>query len=309
MKRILIILISVVLFLQISYPANSQDSLSVYPDFPSTISKKRIYPVAGLEGLVLTGSIAGLYSIWYKDMEHTKFHFFNDNGEWMMMDKAGHFAGSYHIARLSHLSARWAGMSNKNAVLYGSLISFTFMSCIEVFDGIAADYGASVGDLVANTSGILLFAAQELIWNDQRIGLKYSWHPSIYAQYRPKLLGNNPIQQAVKDYNGITIWASANPSSFGMSDSFPKWLNIAIGYGVEGMTGAFDNPEYVDGKYIPHFVRRKQFYLSLDLDLKRIPTKSKTLKYVFHALNFIKVPMPALEYDAKEGWRLWPVYF
>jgi hypothetical protein len=288
----------------------AQDSIKPYPEFPAQIRKDRISAVVISEAVLLTGSMAGLYSIWYKDKTNSSFHFFNDNAEWNQMDKSGHVAGAYHIARLTHLSARWAGMSNKNAVLYGSILSTAFMSCIEVFDGLSPEYGASAGDLVADAGGILIFAGQELLWNEQRISIRYSWHPSIYSKYRPELLGSNPMEQIVKDYNGITIWASINPKSFIKESSLPSWLNIAVGYGVEGMTGAFNNPSYNDkGQYIPNFQRRQQVYLSLDIDLKRLNVRSKTLKYFLHAVDFIKIPMPTLEYDAKEGLRFWPVYF
>ena len=38
-----------------------------------------------------------------------------------------------------------------------------------------------------------------------------------------------------------------------------------------------------------------QFYLSLDIDLVKIKTKSKFLKSVFSVINFIKIPAPTLE--------------
>ena len=79
---------------------------------------------------------------------------------------------------------------------------------------------------------------------------------------------------------------------------FPKWLNVAFGYGAEGMTGAVSNPPYIDadGKPIV-FERYRQFYLSLDVDLTRIKTKSKLLKTVFNTIGFIKIPAPSIEFN------------
>jgi hypothetical protein len=106
----------------------------------------------------------------------------------------------------------------------------------------------------------------------------------------------------LKDYNGQTYWLSVNPYSFMSEESkFPKWLNVALGYGAGGMTGGEFNPPYIneDGKQI-HFERYRQLYLSLDVDLTRIKTRSKFLKTIFYSVGFIKIPAPALEFS-KQG--------
>ena len=48
----------------------------------------------------------------------------------------------------------------------------------------------------------------------------------------------------------------------------------------------------------------RQFYLSLDVDLRRIPTRSVLLKRVFYALSIFHLPAPALEYNAAQRFRL-----
>jgi hypothetical protein len=105
----------------------------------------------------------------------------------------------------------------------------------------------------------------------------------------------------LKDYNGQTYWLSLNPASFMKEGTrFPKWLNIAFGYGAEGMTGGDFNPPYVDanGKQI-EFDRYRQYYLSLDVDLTRIKTRSKFLRTFFNTIGFLKIPAPALEFSKK----------
>jgi hypothetical protein len=111
-------------------------------------------------------------------------------------------------------------------------------------------------------------------------------------------LGKNLGQQWVKDYNGQTYWLSANIKSFLHKESkFPAWLNLAIGYGAEGMTGASANSTFYNGVNIPAFKRYRQFYLTADIDLSRIKTRSKALHFVLNALSFIKVPFPTLEFS------------
>jgi hypothetical protein len=151
---------------------------------------------------------------------------------------------------------------------------------------------------------------QQLGWKEQRLVLKYSFHPTQYAQYRTDLLGDNLIQKMLKDYNGQTCWLSGNISAFlPKTTKFPKWINIAFGYGAEGMTGAVTNPDSVNHQAIPHFDRYRQFYLSMDVDLTRIPTRSKALKAIFTIFSFIKIPFPAVEYNTLGQFKFHPFYF
>ena len=173
------------------------------------------------------------------------------------------------------------------------------MASIEVLDGFSKGWGFSWGDMGANLSGSLLAATQYHFWNEQRIQLKYSFHTTVYPAYRPALLGNNFSGQLLKDYNGQTYWLSCNISSFlKATTSFPKWLNLALGYGAEGMISG--EPNYVivepDGKVIGNN-RYRKYYLSLDIDLSRIKTRSKLLNTVLKTVNVLKIPAPAIEFS------------
>jgi hypothetical protein len=168
-------------------------------------------------------------------------------------------------------------------------------------DGFSSEWGFSFADLGANAAGSLMYIAQGLGWDEQRITLKYSFMQSDYSQYRPNVLGKNLTENLLKDYNGQTYWLSVNLSSFMKEDTrLPKWLNVAVGYGADGMTGGDFNPPYIDhdGNQI-YFDRYRQYYLSLDVDLTRIKTKSKVLKTFFNTIGFIKIPAPALEFSEK----------
>ncbi len=269
------------------------------PLFADSLHNGRLIGVLSAQGAIYFGSLAGLYFLWYKEYPQTNFHFFNDNSEWLQMDKMGHFLSSYYLSRIVYSSYRWAGVKENRSIVVGTLLSYAFMLNIEILDGFSAEWGFSLGDLAANTAGCLLFMGQQFGWHEQRFVLKYSYHPSKYPQYNPDLLGTNIVQNLVKDYNGMSIWLSGNIHSFLPRESkFPKWLNIAVGYGVEGV-----------GVNVPGFDRYRQFYLSLDVDLTRIPTKSKTLKAFFTLLNLIKIPFPALEYNTKGQFIFHPIYF
>jgi hypothetical protein len=53
----------------------------------------------------------------------------------------------------------------------------------------------------------------------------------------------------------------------------------------------------------------RQFYLSLDVDLTKISTKSHFLKTLFSVINTIKIPAPTLQYDDFNGVKAHFIYF
>lgn len=284
---------------------NAQDTIQ-----PSVLNKKRFHTLIGVgTGLYVT-SMSALYVSWYKGYPQTRFHWADDAREWLLKDKMGHFTTTYQVGNYSYWALRWAGLDEKKAIWIGGTTGLVFMTTIEFFDGLSAQWGASPSDLLANTMGSALFISQQLAWHEQRIRLKFSYHPTQYAQYRPNLLGNDYLQRIIKDYNGETNWLSVNVYSFLHKESkFPKWLNVAVGYGATGMIGAYSNPPYYNGRAMPSFQRLPRFYLSVDVDWTKIKTHSAVLRFVFKAISFIKIPAPALEYNHSNGLLFHPLYF
>ena len=263
--------------------------------------KKNLSIVFGTEAVLYAGSMSGLYFLWYAGYPQSSFHFYNDNAEWLQMDKAGHAASAYNVGMLGYEALRLAGWDEKRSLIYGGPIGFVFLSTVEIFDGLSDGWGFSWGDMAANAIGTGLFMGQQALWHEQRISMKYSYHNTQFAQYRPDLLGSNLPEKMLKDYNGQTIWLSFNLKSLFMSDDsrFPSWVNIALGYSGEGMTGAFYNTTYHNGQAIHEFDRVRQFILSPDIDLTRIPVRSKFWKSTLKVLSFIKIPMPAVMCDSQ----------
>ena len=258
-------------------------------DLPSTLDKKKRNILLISEAATYTVVLVGLNQLWYADYPKSSFHFINDNGEWLQMDKLGHMTTSYYSGVAGIKAYEWTGMKRKNAIWYGGLTGTFFLSIIEVLDGQSKEWGASSGDLIANTTGSFLAIGQALKWNEQRIQLKYSYSPSEWASENTEQLGENHTQRALKDYNGQTYWLSFNLQSLFdiQTTNFPKWLNVAVGHGADGMVSAYQKEN--DSQ------RKRQFLLSLDVDLTRIKTKSKILNTVLHSFGFIKFPMPTLE--------------
>lgn len=260
-------------------------------------------------GVAYAVSMAGLYNLWYKDYPQSSFHFIDDSREWQQMDKAGHIISNYQIGLIGYESMRLAGVSNKKAALMGGSLGLIYMATVEAFDGFSAEWGASGSDLVANAIGASAFIVQQLTWQEQRISLKYSYHPTNFAHFRPDLLGDSHMARAVKDYNGSTFWVSANIKSFLKKESvFPNWLNIAVGHSATGMLGGYANPEFYNDVRLPDAERYRKFYLSLDIDPTKLHIRNKTTLFIVKALCFIKIPMPTLEYS-KKGVKLHALYF
>jgi hypothetical protein len=270
---------------------------------------------ARLTGLIIGGSaiyagtMFGLYQLWYKDYPQSSFHFINDNDEWLQLDKCGHSTTAYYLGMVGYESFRWAGVDKRKSAWYGGSLGFMYLTIIEILDGFSAEWGASGGDLLANTFGSAAFISQQLIWDEQRFQIKWSVHLTDYAQYNPELLGSNTLERVVKDYNGHTYWVSGNIYSFLKKDSrFPKWLNVAAGYGGEGMTGASSNPTEIDGVPLPYFDRYRKYYIAPDIDLSRIDTGSQTVNMLLKFLGIFKFPLPTLEFSNK-GVKFHALYF
>jgi hypothetical protein len=192
----------------------------------------------------------------------------------------------------------------KKAVWYGSFVGFLIQSPIEILDGRDPAYGASATDLAANFLGSSVLLAQQLSWHEVRLMPKVSFHLTSYAQQRPNVLGSTVAERLLKDYNGQTYWLAADVGAFLKSGSrWPRWLQPAVGYAGKEMVYNDDGTNAQVGLR-PY----RQLFLSLDVDLRRIPTRSVVLKRVFYAFSIFHLPAPALEYNGRSGFSFHPLY-
>lgn len=249
-------------------------------------------------------SLIALDQLWYSEYERGPFKTVNDSGDWYGMDKLGHVFSSYQLGRYGYNLLAWSGVRERDRLLYGATLGFVFLSAVEVMDGFSSQWGFSWGDMAANALGTGLFIGQQLLWQEQRIGLKFSFMTSPYASLNPDQLGSSLTEQIFKDYNGQTYWLSFNMNSFLKSDFWPKWFNVALGYGADGMlNGSFVDPD------LPAQNPYQQLYLSLDIDLTRIKTNSRFLRTLFDVFNFIKIPSPTLEWTSNGRFKAHLIYF
>ena len=280
---------------------------------------KRFWFVTGTGATIYTATVIGLNAAWYKNHERSGFHLFNDWNEWQNMDKMGHAFTTYFESELCFRGALWTGMDHRKAVWSAVGAGLLLQSTVEVLDGFSSKWGFSLHDMAFNFGGAALFASQEFMWKEQRIRFKVSSTKRSYstdllssqqglsssslANRANDLFGRSFLERYLKDYNAQTIWLSANPNALFKLNEWPKWLNIAIGYGSENLFGGYQNA-WSEGQFrylLPRteFPRSRQWYLSPDLDLTRIKSHNKWIKTALRILNVFKIPAPAIEFNSR----------
>jgi hypothetical protein len=154
----------------------------------TSLNKSRVIGTSAIVGTFWVGSIIALKEVWYKDSWSGEFHTFNDANQWMQMDKAGHvFAGSFITDNVYH-AYRWSGVNKRTSLILGATAGFGYLASFETLDGFSDEWGFSWSDITANSIGVGWFTAQELLWDEQRIKLKFSARFSPYSKYRPSVL-------------------------------------------------------------------------------------------------------------------------
>lgn len=262
-------------------------SVAQNTDSTSNHNSKRLKTIIIGSSVAYTGSMIALSSIWYSQYDKQKFHFFNDAREWKQMDKLGHFYSAFQLSSIGSRTLQWSGISKKKSDVAGMITSFAVMSSIEVLDGFSAGYGASASDLLANAIGSGFFLGQQALWRETRIYPKFSFQRTAFAPQRPELLGSGLFEEVIKDYNGQTYWLSIDMDKF---VRFPKWLNLAVGYGAEGMLYANDASN-ISQNLMPY----RQYFIGIDFDLTGIKSRSKLVNTLIYVVNMVKLPAPTLE--------------
>src|ERR1700690_499384 len=104
----------------------------------SNFNKQRFNVVVISEACVGSLITVGLQYLWYKKFPRSRFHFFNDNDEWLNMDKVGHATTAYNIAAFQYNMMRWSGVNKTSSLWIGVGTALAYMSMIEISDGFSA---------------------------------------------------------------------------------------------------------------------------------------------------------------------------
>jgi len=286
----------------------SQTLSQTSTDIPAETDPSRLRLVIGTGAGVYAGTVSYMSFVWYRDKERVPFHFYNDGKGFLQVDKFGHAYAAYWESMAAYKALRWAGIDKGRALLWGGPAGFVFQAPIEILDGMHEGYGFSWWDVAANGFGSVLFTFQQAVFDEQVVLMKFSYAPSKYPKYHHEL-GENPFDRFFLDYNAHTYWFSANLRRLTGITAMPAWLNFAYGYSANGMIGEFENPTTYMGQPFPHFDRHRQHIISLDIDLSRIPVKSKWARTMLNVANTIKIPFPALEINRTDDVQFRPLYF
>jgi hypothetical protein len=273
------------------------------------LTENTIYKALGFTSAYYAGSLFLLSKTWYKDKKVVPFHFYNDLKGYLQVDKFGHIYGSYVYSYIGYHYMLYSGFTRKEALYFGATLGLILQTPIEIMDGIHEGYGFSWGDMAANTIGSALIFGQELLFNEQLVKYKFSYSESSYSDKANGYLGKTKLNRLLKDYNGHTYWFSMPINKIVKNDLLPSWLNLAIGYGANGMYGEFHNIANYNGVDIPKTRRYRQYLLSLDIDWTKIKTDSKFLQVLLKAMTFIKLPFPAIEYNSMGNFKSYWLYY
>lgn len=281
-------------FVQLSAPNIPSDTLS------DSVAGRRKLPVwvpwATVIGVHTAMGIV-LYVTWYRNYTLTRFHFFDDLGEWLQMDKVGHVYSGYWMA--------WEYRALfPDYPEFAPWFSVLSMSTIEILDGFAKKWGFSVWDMLSNMAGAALAYWQFRTGARYPI-LKWGWFPPSYppdpdVQRRVrKLYGESLLIRLLKDYNAQSYWVAV-PVRWAWRGA-PSWLLVTLGYSADGVLGGFENVWTEDGRVYDYrwLPRTRQFFLSLDVDWRVFGEKQ-----IFTFLNSVRVPFPGLEARVFEDGRV-----
>lgn len=282
-------------------PITSKREATTQPDYQSFSSAD----TSGINPVrfgIVTGTVAATIAVihiyqtngWWQG-NRAPFHFQEDLQYGRSVDKLGHFYGGTVMAFILRKSYRWAGFSDEASLYWGSAGSLLFQTYVEIEDGFST-WGFDRVDFASDVAGAVWPIAQFHSPFLRNFDFKFSYHPS------PEL--DNPGGSGFKgqkhilfdDYEGQTIWLSMKMHNLlpeGINTYWPEFLNLAVGYGARDVLSSK-----------PYSV----FFLAFDLDMtKVIPDNTPFLKLLGEALNFIKVPMPAVQISPRAIW--YGIYF
>ncbi len=280
-------------------------------------------------------ALYGANLLWYKHHDFSNFHWFDDLAEWQQMDKWGHIFTAFHLSSFAFIlliylqksplhwggqrgakkcPLRWGEAKKSHIIFLSALIGFLLLSSIEILDGFSAAYGASAYDLIANLLGVFLFAFQKLFFQKIWINPKFSFHFSDFASQRPNVLGDSWLAQFLKDYNGQTYWYSVDIDALFcvlVKKARPKeekaklrFIHLALGYSASDMVFGRDFQNQQAG-----FAPFRRYFISFDVNLSALKSQYRAINALAFLANLVRLPLPALEWNEREGFVWHWIYF
>ena len=241
--------------------------------------------IAAVTGLSVGGGLAVLETQrrrWWEDRS-PEFRIQNDWEYVRWSDKFGHIYSSAFFTRFYRTSFRWAGLEERDAVLWGAGAAWTQMLYYEVLDGYGPQWGFSPGDIAFNTIGVGFTTAKAFVPALEPFTFKASYWPSGWE-------GKN----FTDDYAGQTIWLAANLRALApeaAKDVFPEWLGLAVGYGARDL----DEREFLTTSVV---------YLALDIEPSILPFEGPVWETIAGWLRYGHFPAPGIRLTPRPAFVL-----
>jgi hypothetical protein len=253
-------------------------------DSTKSSSKSINYTKLAFVGVGTAGTMAVIHvyqkNAWWSGQRRS-FHVVNDWEYALNIDKIGHFYGANLISNLFSSSLQWAGIESKKSLIYGALLGSIFGLYVEFEDGFATDWGFSPGDAGADLLGAWYPVAQEYFPILKNFNFKWSYIPTSQLKSGKKKI-------FIDDHEGQTMWLSISVVNFlpeKIRKFYPVFLNLALGYGVRDLDGRGGGV--------------REFYISLDYDLEKLPGDGWLWGLIKKNLNYIHLPAPAIRLTPK----------
>ena len=255
-------------------------------------------------GTIVTGGLVGLHimmqNAWWKN-SRGGFHFEEDFVSALQVDKAGHSYVAYLSSYAANEALLTSGFSYDASAIIGSAMGLGFETMIEIEDGFSKDWGFSPSDFYFDLAGATFFLAQHYVPALQNITPKWTYFPTEWTGQpvlnRPRNIGD--------DYNSSAFWWSINVHNI-LPDNFknfwPKWLNIALGYGGNAIDA---NP---DPNGPPDQLSVRRYMIALDYNMVQLlPDGCPFWNWCKQTMNIFKFPAPTIEFS-KTGTRFYLMY-
>lgn len=232
------------------------------------------------------------YFDFWRNSDKVPFYFSNDPPYALHADKMGHAMYSYVCADVVKLAYSEAGLDRHTAAWLGfgsSMIAQTMVEIGDGFHGHEAYYGFSPGDEVGDLLGASLSLLKEYVPYLNRFDYKIGvWPSDAYSQ--------GAFRGPLDDDESQFFWLSMDIHK-DMPDWYPKWLNIAVGYGVENLTSSAFLP------YRQGLTPKSLVYIGVDLNLRNLPIEGKAWKIIAEILSHYRIPFPALQVAPIVKWH------
>ncbi len=239
------------------------------------------------------------YQWWWKG-NYKPFKYGNDgflNNYSLGVDKAGHFYTSYFYFQALYEFMEWGGFDKTTSMVTSMAIPAFYALSIELNDGFTY-FSFSGYDLTANMLGIGYGVLQRQYPYLNHFKFKWSYYPSGTIPLDDKFIIAN-------DYDGHIYWLSTDVHGIlpePMKGYWPKFLNIAVGYGAKNVS----HRNAWLGEISSKGPKMRKFAVSLDYNLGSLNVDDDFLNVLRNIVDYFHYPAPGMTIVPGHGTEVKP---